>query len=103
MSVKGSKGRKSAPASPQHFHLDKRAAGLATVAGDDDELLDTKAEAKWLGVSEQWLEIGRVRGYGLEYERLAPRVIRYQRGKTRRWLAERSHRCTSEYKERGVS
>jgi hypothetical protein len=59
--------------------------------------LDTKAEADWLGVSTQWLEIGRCRGYGPPFERLSPRVIRYQRGKTRRWLDERSHRCTSEY------
>jgi hypothetical protein len=103
MSTKGSKGRKSAPASPQKFHLDKRAAGLSTVAGDDDELLDTAAIAAWLGVSTQWLEIGRVRGYGPPFERLAPRVIRYRRGKTRQWLDERSHHCTSEYKERGVS
>jgi hypothetical protein len=97
---KRSQGRKSAPASPQHFHLDKRAAGLATVPGADDELIDTPAMAAWLGVSIQWLEIGRIRGYGPPFERLAPRIIRYQRGKARRWLEERSYRCTSEYGSR---
>jgi hypothetical protein len=98
ISSKRSKGRNSAPASPQNFHLDKRAAGLAAVPGADDELLDTPAMAAWLGVSETWLEIGRIRGYGPPFERLSPRVIRYQRGATRRWLAERSHHCTREYR-----
>jgi hypothetical protein len=84
-------------ASPQRLHLDKRAAALAAVPGADDELLDTPAMAAWLGVSIQWLEIGRCKGYGPPFERLSPRVIRYQRGRTRQWLVERSHRCTSEY------
>jgi Clp amino terminal domain, pathogenicity island component len=82
---------------PKRLHLDRRAPTLAAVEGDDDELLTTQQEADWLGVSPQWLEIGRVRGYGPPFERLGPKIIRYSRGKTRRWLNERTHLRTDEY------
>jgi hypothetical protein len=83
---------------PQRFHLDRRAASIAASStGDDDELLTTQEQAAWLQVSVQWLEIGRSQGYGPPYERLGPKTIRYQRGKTRKWLDERSHRSTAEY------
>ena len=85
---------------PQRFHLDRRAASIAaSSAGDDDELLTTQEEAAWLQVSVQWLEIGRSKGYGPPYERLGPKTIRYQRGKTRKWLGQRSHYSTSEYRD----
>ena len=42
-------------------HLDRRAAELIEAAneGTDDELRDTVKTALWLGVSADWLEIGR--------------------------------------------
>jgi hypothetical protein len=80
------------------FHLDKRAAKLAAVPGDDDDLLTTAQVAEWFGVSEQWLEIGRSKGYGPSFERLAPNIIRYSRGKARKWLNGRNYTCTSEYR-----
>jgi predicted DNA-binding transcriptional regulator AlpA len=88
--------------SPQRFHLDKRAHTLAaTVDADNaDELLTTAGVATWLGVSPSWLELGRHRGYGPPFERLGPRTVRYQRGRVRAWLDERSHRSTSEYATR---
>ena len=52
---------------PERRHnLDKHADQIADQhsAADDDELLDTLATASWLGVSTQFLEIGRVEGYG---------------------------------------
>jgi hypothetical protein len=82
---------------PTKHHLDKRAAAIAAVAGDDDDLLSTREEADWLGVSTQWLEIGRSRGYGPPFERLGPKTIKYRRGKTRKWLDERSYTSTTEY------
>ena len=83
---------------PKTFHLDKRADQiLADGAGEDDELLDTRAQAEWLGVSVQWLEIARVRGDGPPFLKLAPRIVRYPRGGTRRWLRARMYRSTSEY------
>jgi predicted DNA-binding transcriptional regulator AlpA len=82
---------------PEKFHLDKRARTIAATAGDDDELLDTRELAAWFGVSEQWVEISRHRGFGPPYEKLGPRLIRYRRGKVRLWLDERAHQCTAEY------
>ena len=43
-------------------HLDRRAGDIAAQGeGDPDDLLNTTALAKWLGVSTQWVEIGRHR------------------------------------------
>jgi predicted DNA-binding transcriptional regulator AlpA len=90
---------KKLPAStaPVRHHLDRRAADIASVAGDDDELLTTNQMATWLGVSTQWVEIGRHKGYGPPFERLGPKLIRYRRGKTRAWLDARTHSRTAEY------
>ena len=82
---------------PSRFHLDRRAAQVASSAGDDDELLTTQDLADWLGVSVQWVNLQRTKGEGPEYERLGPRLIRYRRGKARQWLEQRSHLRTSEY------
>jgi hypothetical protein len=84
---------------PLHHHLDKRAAHLLATSGDDDDLLTTPETAEWLQTSEQWLEIGRVKGYGPPFERLAPKIIRYRRGKVRKWLDQRSHFSTAEYRD----
>ncbi len=84
--------------SPRH-HIDKRAAKLAAelAEGDPDELLDTSVFAELLGVSSQWLEIGRSKGYGPPFVVFGPRRIRYRRGTARLWLLERTFTRTSEY------
>ncbi len=84
---------------PQHHHLDRRAAEIAEKGRQRDptDLLTTQEEAAWLGVSTQWLEIGRAKGYGPPFERLGPRHIRYRVNKTIKWLDDRSHQCTAEY------
>ena len=84
---------------PRAHHLDRRALAIieAANAGSDDELLRTIVVAVWLGVSEEWLEIGRSRGYGPPYHRLSPRRVRYRRGDVKAWLTERAHRHTAEY------
>jgi predicted DNA-binding transcriptional regulator AlpA len=79
------------------FHLDRRAAHVASSAGDDDELLTSQDLADWLGVSIQWVNLQRTKGEGPEYERLGARMIRYRRGKVRRWLDGRSYLRTNEY------
>jgi hypothetical protein len=83
---------------PKH-HLDKRAGDLiAAGGGDTDDLLTTKQVATWLGVSVQWLEIGRSKGYGPPFVRLAKkRGVRYKRSTVLKWLAEREYACTAEY------
>jgi hypothetical protein len=80
--------------------LDRRAADLAAVPGDDDDLLKTRETARWLSVSEQWLEIGRSKGWGPPFIRLSPRRVRYRRGTVRTYLIERAHAATSEYDTR---
>jgi predicted DNA-binding transcriptional regulator AlpA len=81
-----------------HHHLDKRTASLiAAGAGNPDDLLPTRDVATWLGVSKQWLEIGRHRGFGPPYLKLG-RMVRYRREHVSDWLKERMHVPT-----RGVS
>jgi predicted DNA-binding transcriptional regulator AlpA len=75
---------------PSTHHLDRRAGKLADEPGDNDDLLKTRELAAWLGVSEQWLEIGRVRNYGPPFIKIDPRMIRYPRGRVRRWLRTRA-------------
>ena len=79
-------------------HIDRRAAKLADEdAGADDELLTTREVADWLGVSTQWVEIGRSKNYGPEFVRIGPRVISYRRGDVLKWLKARTHASTAEY------
>jgi predicted DNA-binding transcriptional regulator AlpA len=83
---------------PQRHHIDRRADAIAAgFTGADDQLIDTKQLANWLGVSTQFLEIGRSRGYGPKFCRLSPRRCRYRVGDVRTWLAERTHAATAEY------
>jgi hypothetical protein len=82
----------------QKHHLDRRANKLAAANnGDADDLLSTCELAAWLEVSEQFLEIGRHRGYGPRFVRLGPRRIRYRRADVVAWLKTRTHASTSEY------
>jgi predicted DNA-binding transcriptional regulator AlpA len=83
----------------RRLHIDKRADQLVEQASGegDDDMLNTTAVAEWLGVSTQFLEIGRHRGYGPRFIRLTSRIVRYQRGDVLDWLRERRHRRTLEY------
>jgi hypothetical protein len=77
---------------PKH-HLDQRADMIiaqGTLDGDDDLLLTTPQTALWLGVSIQFLEIGRSQDYGPPFVTLAPRVVRYRKDEVNKWLRERS-------------
>jgi predicted DNA-binding transcriptional regulator AlpA len=84
---------------PQRHHLDRRAADIAAEAaeGDCDDLMTTSELAEMLGISVQWLEIGRSKSYGPPFVRLSPRRVRYNRSDVIAWLAERTHAATSEY------
>jgi predicted DNA-binding transcriptional regulator AlpA len=81
------------------FHLDKRADAIAAAPGDEDEMMTTPETAAWLGVSVQWLDIGRHEGYGPPFQKLGPHMVRYHRGRVRKWLLARTrtHRSTSEF------
>lgn len=76
----------------KRHHLDRRIGQLLavpTTPANDDDLLTTKQVAAWLGVSDQWLEFARSKGYGPPYKRLGPRCIRYRRGDVVKWLKSR--------------
>ena len=100
--------RKRITAAPRQHHLDKRAAAILAaepnnnIPPDDDDLLTTIQVASWLGVSVQFLEIGRSRGYGPEFTALGPRCIRYTRGNVRKYLRARTHASTADYRGRKV-
>jgi predicted DNA-binding transcriptional regulator AlpA len=82
----------------KHHHLDRRADKIvAADVGADDELLTTRQLANWLGVSTQFLEIGRSKKYGPQFVRVGPRYIVYRRGDVLTWLKERTHASTAEY------
>jgi predicted DNA-binding transcriptional regulator AlpA len=83
---------------PGSHHVDRRASDLiAQGTGDPDDLLSTSDLAEWTGLSVQFFEIGRHRGYGPSYIRLSPRRIRYKRADVLAWLTARTHHRTSEY------
>jgi predicted DNA-binding transcriptional regulator AlpA len=84
-------------------HLDKRADKLAVATSDpDDQLMSTRDVALWLEVSDQFLEIGRHKGYGPRFIRLGPRRIRYCRSDVLAWLRTRTHKSTAEYAAGGA-
>src|SRR5688572_3352566 len=78
----------------KRHHLDRRADAIAaqgTGVGAPDDLLTTAAVARWLGVSNQWVEIGRTKGYGPPFKRIGPFRIRYLRSDVLAWLEQRTH------------
>jgi hypothetical protein len=82
---------------PRRHHLDRRAAAIAEAAqGAPDNLLSTRAVAEWLGVSIQFLEIGRHRGYGPKFVRIEPARIRYRCADVLAWLEERTFASPSQ-------
>lgn len=76
---------------PKFYLLDRRADQIAAIAigADPNTLLDTRQTAEWLGVSVQWLEIGRSKKYGPPYRRISSKLIRYHVGDVVEWLAAR--------------
>jgi hypothetical protein len=100
---------KSKTNKPQHahstgvHHIDRRAGRIAAEEkGRDDEVLSTAQVADWLGISPQWLEIGRGKNYGPGFVRVSARVIRYRRADVVKWLEARTHKSTAEYSRRRV-
>jgi predicted DNA-binding transcriptional regulator AlpA len=87
------------PTETKHY-IDKRAHKVAaeiSACGEPDNLLSTNDVADLCGMSIQFFEIGRVRGYGPRFVRLTPRRVRYRRSDVIAWLEERTHARTCEY------
>ena len=77
------------PTAPTKHHLDRRIETLISAPGGEDDLLDTRQVADWLGVSMQWVEIGRSQGYGPPFRKISTRMIRYLRSDVLAWLRKR--------------
>ena len=77
---------------PKKHHFDRFADEHAerVADGDPDELLDTKSVARLIHVSEQWVEIGRIKKYGPPFVKVGPRLVRYRRSALVKWLRSRS-------------
>jgi predicted DNA-binding transcriptional regulator AlpA len=77
---------------PQRRKIDKTADTAIAQAprGDDDLLLDTASTAVWLGVSHQWLELARCKGYGPRYVKVTNRLVRYRKGDIVEYLKSRT-------------
>ncbi len=86
---------------PRTHHLDRRADKLAEEAadGDPDELLTDQQLALLLGVSVQWVQIGRGRGYTPPCVRLSPRVVRTRRDDLHAWLLTRTYLHRDQYRD----
>ena len=85
----------------QTHHIDKRATDIVANSvntENPEDLLNTYQLANWLGVSRQWLEIGRCKGYGPNFKKMAPKMVRYRRQDVWKWLQERTHASTASYK-----
>ena len=82
-----------------YFHLDRRAAELSASAAflDQDQLLNTKEVAAWLGVAPITLRIWRSRGEGPRFVRVSRRNIRYQRRVVLEFLRDRTCRFAREH------
>jgi predicted DNA-binding transcriptional regulator AlpA len=91
---------KTLPDTGRRLHLDRRVEAIiaATGEGSDDDLLTTLQVANWLGTSPQWVELGRAKGYGPPFMRIAPQVVRYKRSAILAWLKDREFTRTSEYR-----
>jgi hypothetical protein len=84
---------------PQKHNLDRRAPTILEKMRDasDDTLLNTNEVSEWFDVSEEWLEIGRSRGWGPEFVKMGPRLVRYTVGACRQYLAKRTYAGTADY------
>ena len=87
------------PLSALRRTLLKRAASAVERApeGHPDDLLTTKQVAAWLGVSYQWLEAGRTRGYGPRFFRHSYKHVRYRRADVLEYITANTFSSTAEY------
>ena len=83
----------------RRLHLDRRVEAIISSVGEgsDDDLLTTLQIANWLGTSTQWVELGRAKGYGPPFMKIAAQVVRYRRSAVIAWLKDREYARTSEY------
>lgn len=67
-----------------------------SVKASSDQFLTTKEVAVLLKVSIQWVEIGRVYGYGPPFIKITNRMVRYRLSDIQEWIAMRLYTSTSE-------
>jgi hypothetical protein len=82
-------------------HIDTKADQIRNEIASygDDMLVNTRELAMLLNVSTQFLEIGRHKGYGPAFVKLADGTVRYRMRNVRVWLDERTRTSTAKYAE----
>jgi hypothetical protein len=76
--------------SKSHRAQPNKKVPLPDINDDDDALLDTAAAAIFIGnVSHQYLELGRLKGYGPPFIKVTSRLVRYRKGDLRAYLQSR--------------
>jgi predicted DNA-binding transcriptional regulator AlpA len=89
--AKNKSRRITTTARPKHTDVVATTSPPPSLHGiDDDALLDTASTAIWLGVSHQWLELARNKGYGPRYIKVTSRIVRYRRGDILAYLKSRT-------------
>jgi predicted DNA-binding transcriptional regulator AlpA len=85
------------------FHLDKHAEDIVRAATGEaaDDLLSETELARWLGVSNLWLQHKRRQGGGPAFIRIGPKRIKYRRSDVIAWLKGRTYQSVSDYKGEG--
>jgi hypothetical protein len=66
-----------------------------------NDLLTTKQAAKWLNVSEEWLERDRWAGARIPFIKVGSRAVRYDAEVIKQYLLERTRVSTSQVPQGG--
>jgi hypothetical protein len=75
---------------PIRHHLDRRAGQiLAALKTIDRDQFTTRQVAELFGASEEWLQVGRIKGYGPPFTKVRPRLVHYPRNGLVKWLKQR--------------
>jgi predicted DNA-binding transcriptional regulator AlpA len=80
--------------------LDRFAGTIASEAatkGSPDELLSDRELAAELRLSQQTLQLWRMRGIGPAFVKLSPKCVRYRRSAVVAWLESRAANSTADH------
>jgi hypothetical protein len=78
-------------------HIDHRADSVRNEIASYPDDVNTRELATLLNVSSQFLEIGRHKGYGPSFVKLADGTVRYRMRSVRVWLDERTRSSTGKF------
>jgi hypothetical protein len=75
---------------PLRHHLDRRAAQiLAALKAIDRDQWTTRQVSELFAISEEWLQVARIKGFGPPCTKVRPRLVLYPRNGLIKWLKQR--------------